>query len=93
MENKKFALLSEDELEGVSGGAFKVDTSSYTCEDFVCCWCKLPQSELTPGSHACEAQLDPNCCDETGKIDSSALAVFDNVCHWCYNTATCSRIR
>ena len=69
MEDRKFALVNEDELEGVSGGT---DMPHLECTDFVCWWCSYKKKNLTDTSHQCTYGdiKAPNRCDNCVHIGS-----------------------
>ena len=50
MDNKKFALLDEDALEGVSGGT---DKGYGNCTDYVCYVCRYKQTSSFERCHEC----------------------------------------
>lgn len=50
MEKEKFALLNEDELEGISGGT---DVGHINCTEFVCWFCGYTKAYPGESLHDC----------------------------------------
>ena len=77
------AELNDDDLEMVSGGTElqvpMVGTKRTTCDNFICCWCRLGKEPGKTG-HYCEPQ---------GGLYYPEASWFDYICHWCDKLHTC----